>query len=646
MSCFPNRVGPSWRRGVRCVIAAISLAGCGRVGVELLPTGLEAPPSDASDPQGPDAGSDAGDPDPGCEVRCENAHGSASCEGLQCVNTCSTGWADCDGDTSNGCEANVEDSTASCGSCSLSCTNANGSASCSAGVCAASCAPGFADCDGQPENGCESDLASNSHCGACDARCSNEHGSTRCEAGSCVPTCAAGFSDCDGDPRNGCETNVGSDPAHCGSCTRTCQAGAQVCVAGQCETSPCAAGRGECDGDLTQVCETTLATSPAHCGFCGNACSAQNGAAQCSAGACAIASCSSGYDDCDDSPSNGCEVQLSSNVNHCGACGASCTNAHGSTRCTSSACAPTCSSGWGDCDASRANGCERSLNAVDSCGACGRVCPANGGTPTCNAGVCGVSCNMTGTFALKLSVPVTWSETEALRGGSGTYTLWLRLQASHSGNSVTTTITQCNRSVPPLAATLVSEQYLYAYAASLFDEVGARMPTTSVTATLSGSAPGSSYNLPLAGLLMGTNLSDPLNATWPSRASGLTSVDHDMDGRPGVSASYVNGGGYVHPRAGTGFFDDRASTPYVAARTVFSLSGRVDSCTRSTGTAAIKFVDTRIFGCRMADGSQCTSGEADFLDRNCPNYRFGTSSYTMQKVADAATCADVQAALP
>jgi hypothetical protein len=63
--------------------------------------------------------------------------------------------------------------------------------------------------------------------------------------------------------------------------------------------------------------------------------------------------------------SNGC-AQLevtgtNDNASHCGTCNNKCTNDYGSTKCSSSACVPTCDTGYGDCDGNPKNGCEASL---------------------------------------------------------------------------------------------------------------------------------------------------------------------------------------------------------------------------------------------------------------------------------------------
>ena len=94
-------------------------------------------------------------------------------------------------------------------------------------------------------------------------------------------------------------------------------------------SSGCPAGTDECDGDPATVCETplTLVTS---CGSCTTTCASTNAVVGCENQACAITSCTAGFDSCDGDPANGCETTLASNDEHCGACNRDCAAA-GST---------------------------------------------------------------------------------------------------------------------------------------------------------------------------------------------------------------------------------------------------------------------------------------------------------------------------
>ncbi len=50
-------------------------------------------------------------------------------------------------------------------------------------------------------------------------------------------------------------------------------------------------------------------------------------------------------------------------------------------------CSITCDAGYGDCDASLANGCETQLNTISNCGQCGRDCSCYGAA-MCLNGAC------------------------------------------------------------------------------------------------------------------------------------------------------------------------------------------------------------------------------------------------------------------
>src|SRR6185437_1830117 len=112
---------------------------------------------------------------------------------------------------------------------------------CDGGDCA--CAEDFADCDGDPGNGCEADLSSATTCGACDVHCMN----ASCKAGACA--CEGGFADCDGNPKNGCEASLETDGAHCGSCDRDCLGG--PCKGGVCQPVLVGTSKNPADMDVS-----------------------------------------------------------------------------------------------------------------------------------------------------------------------------------------------------------------------------------------------------------------------------------------------------------------------------------------------------------------------------------------------------------
>jgi len=63
-------------------------------------------------------------------------------------------------------------------------------------------------------------------------------------------TCAPGTADCNGNPADGCETNL-NDPMHCGSCTKMCPP-VSICMAESCclpKHGACSSGSDCCSGN-------------------------------------------------------------------------------------------------------------------------------------------------------------------------------------------------------------------------------------------------------------------------------------------------------------------------------------------------------------------------------------------------------------
>jgi hypothetical protein len=128
------------------------------------------------------------------------------------------------GRCNNGCS--VSNATAACvaGSCAVgscmmgfgrACAGATPVCDARSGTCVSGCASGQQRCGAS----CVDTSADIAHCGGCDRRCAVSNGAPRCEAGVCrVLACNAGFADCDGNPANGCEVNTRTDPMNCGGC--------------------------------------------------------------------------------------------------------------------------------------------------------------------------------------------------------------------------------------------------------------------------------------------------------------------------------------------------------------------------------------------------------------------------------------------
>lgn len=343
-----------------------------------------------------------------CAGACDTtrSHVVRTCAAGNCEYPCAPGYARCPaGSTAPSCDTDLSTDVANCGGCNQACpTNLPHvtQVGCSQGACGiVQCASGYADCNGNPADGCEANLASDSnHCGACNTACTSQPytSATACQSAACVVTsCAAGHANCDTQYPNGCEVATSSDINNCGACGTVCSTPANAsgvaCQSSACVLSGCNGGFANCNGQYGDGCETSLTTIQ-NCGSCGTVCGGRPNAAgyACSAGNCAVATCSAGFANCNGQYGDGCEVNVTT-VQNCGSCGNACggrPNVAGYV-CSGGGCGiGSCAAGWANCNGSYADGCETSISGDEfNCGTCGHLCPYN--RPYCSNGICAVS---------------------------------------------------------------------------------------------------------------------------------------------------------------------------------------------------------------------------------------------------------------
>lgn len=132
-------------------------------------------------------------------------------------------------------------------------------------------------------------------------------------------SCPSGFADCNGDPADGCEVNTREDSAHCGGCGMACDAStsacrAEACIEGRCESvdlgpdTVCRPARGPCD--VPERCDGS--------GTCSADAVVEDGTACPDDGdVCTLDVCQSGT--CAHPP-----IDFETNPDHCGGCGFAC----------------------------------------------------------------------------------------------------------------------------------------------------------------------------------------------------------------------------------------------------------------------------------------------------------------------------------
>ncbi len=190
----------------------------------------------------------------------------------------------------------VDSDIHNCGACGHDCSalaQVTGPVSCDpSGACsfaATSCAPGWAHCTSNPDDGCEADVTQATQCGSCGTVCPASAPLCASSGGrySCATSCpAAAPTLC-----TGTCVDTSNDARHCGTCTNACTTtvpGAlPACSGGAC-TYTCPTGWTYCNGACTD-----LLTDNSNCGGCGIAHACPNGSS-CQYGVCASVSSDAG----------------------------------------------------------------------------------------------------------------------------------------------------------------------------------------------------------------------------------------------------------------------------------------------------------------------------------------------------------------
>ena len=269
---------------------------------------------------------------------------------------------------------------------------------------------------------------------------------------------------------------------------------------------------------------------------------------------------------------------------------------------------------------------------------------SGGGT----GGAGGGTCNFAGTWAAYTTLPMEWPATSVLTAGSGTLQVWLLTVRTTNGQRTSETGHLCGIVLPPFA-TLLNEKHGVRFLADAFNH----MPEFKITAAVGAYEVGGTFDTDPSAIIFGATLPNPVKDPWPSLAQ-LTKADDDQDGKPGVTTPAEKGPGFADPVVALSLDFPRASTLYVASRTVVIMHGSAVSCDELRGSLDVPMIngspafDSAIVGCELAaNGQQCSTVQADFVNTNGPDFRpTAGSTFVQKRVRDGFTCGEVRGMYP
>jgi hypothetical protein len=255
---------------------------------------------------------------------------------------------------------------------------------------------------------------------------------------------------------------------------------------------------------------------------------------------------------------------------------------------------------------------------------------------------------------------VTWgSDGIGLQLGSSTIKQWAKVDITQTGVTFTASVVPCAIEVPDFEfhAEGIIEHEWYGL---LFNSSFANVPPATTTGRLNNLSPGATVNLAPTAIQIGVALTNPFDPTWPATFEemrslpGVTFPDVDGDGKPGMAVGVKTG---PRPVAGQSYSlvpvdlgepIPRVDKLQIVVRQIASQAGRLDSCTRMSGTANVTAIDNHVMGCSIAgSGADCVDApNLQIADAARPVYTIGQSTFQAVKLEGATTCTAAKGALP
>jgi FG-GAP-like repeat/Stigma-specific protein, Stig1 len=172
-----------------CTAVAEDAAATGEVAAS-----VDGPDGDAPSDTAEDAPADTDGDAPG-DTEEDAREAETGLDAAACTPACRPDEGCCDGRC-----VNLTLDPAHCGACGVACVGSRATEACIDGACiVAKCEPGWADCNDDPLDGCEASLVDLATCGSCGLSCHVPNGTSACVDGQCAPVrCNRGFAAQDG----------------------------------------------------------------------------------------------------------------------------------------------------------------------------------------------------------------------------------------------------------------------------------------------------------------------------------------------------------------------------------------------------------------------------------------------------------------
>jgi hypothetical protein len=250
-------------------------------------------------------------------------------------------------------------------------------------------------------------------------------------------------------------------------------------------------------------------------------------------------------------------------------------------------------------------------------------------------------CEMTGTYALRMTVPLRWTGGEVMQPDCDDAEFRILVDLEEDGDSVTGSSEICSIRVPWYRSGSHGHEAEFGNLSSV--------PAARVAGTHCASGGSDYFELGPFAMTLGVRLPNPLTDAWPADPNALVLRDDDADGLPAFT---VHGGydteAWPFPVGPSGSLSSQQV--FVGARIAVAGVFPTPRCSVASTTGRVLAFDTSVLGCTLCSGSswddcselgqRCTPEQAAYLDAWLLKYDFAGARMTLTRRFQGAGCID------